>query len=117
MAISIITTVPIVAYPCRLSLDNLIFPSKEVAPHRYMQFALNYPRARSIVEVAVILTCAYGLSIGLPSVTVVFSLTGSTVSTLNSFIFPSLFYIKLSDWQYWWEPKVCLSFVAIVSFD
>ena len=116
MALSIITTWPMVTYPCRFSLDNLLFPSKEIAPHRYLQFLVDRPRLRSLVETIVIIAAAYGLSIGLPSVTFVFSLSGSTSSTVTSFVFPCLFYLKLEDWRYWWEPKVYLPFFFFNSY-
>jgi len=115
MALSIITTVPMVTYPCRFSLDNLLFPSKEVAPHRYLQSLLDRPRLRNVLETSLMLFVAFLLSIFLPSVTFVFSLTGSTSSTLTSFVFPCLFYLKLEDWHYWWEWRVVKAFTLLIA--
>jgi hypothetical protein len=80
MALAIILTFPTVAYPCRFSLDNLLFPDKEVAFHPKLQYFLQHPRMRSIILTAVIILASYVLAIFVPSVSTVFGLTGRCLS-------------------------------------
>eukprot|EP01087_Luapelamoeba_hula_P000151 TRINITY_DN10094_c0_g1_i1.p1 TRINITY_DN10094_c0_g1~~TRINITY_DN10094_c0_g1_i1.p1 ORF type:complete len:428 (-),score=61.81 TRINITY_DN10094_c0_g1_i1:375-1658(-) len=83
MAVSICLTTPTIVYPYRLSLDNLLFPSHQ-SPHRWLALFFEYPRYRLVCETVAILGTGYICATAIPSVTVVFSLTGSTASTLTS---------------------------------
>jgi amino acid permease len=48
-----------------------------------------------------------------PKVEVIFSLTGSTSSTLTSFIFPPLFYLKLNK-NGWFNWKNLFAYLLII---
>eukprot|EP01088_Endostelium_zonatum_P003107 TRINITY_DN1414_c0_g1_i1.p1 TRINITY_DN1414_c0_g1~~TRINITY_DN1414_c0_g1_i1.p1 ORF type:complete len:579 (-),score=108.38 TRINITY_DN1414_c0_g1_i1:11-1747(-) len=111
MTISIMLTYPMVSFPCRYSLDNLLFPSKTTAPNWIKNFPLlkngtkdkvgnwmiKNPTNRTVIEATLIAVCALILSILFPSVSRVFSLTGSTGSTFTSYILPAWFYMMLSS--------------------
>lgn len=104
VAISIILTFPTVLFPSRVSLDNIIFPDKDIAPHPWLQYFIGKDRLRTMIATAMLIVPAYILSITLPGVTIVFSLTGSTASTCCSYLFPGWFYLKLSE-RSWKDPR------------
>jgi len=114
MAVSIILTYPMANFPCRFSLDNLLFPSKTEPPawmtitcgnfknltgRKLAKLAIAYPRWRTFAEALVITSLAYVLSILFPKISIVFGLTGSTASTFTSYLLPSWFYLMLSTPQ------------------
>jgi len=37
------------------------------------------------------------------------------ITVLKRVLLPSLFYIKLVKWRYWWEPKIFCAFALIVA--
>jgi solute carrier family 38 (sodium-coupled neutral amino acid transporter), member 10 len=104
--LSIFLTFPMAVFPCRLSFDNLItslvHPCKKYVDKVFKNASL-WENVRGFIETLSIVGSGYFLAIWLPEVDVVFSLTGSTASALTSYIFPSLFYIKLTKhgWFHW----------------
>src|SRR5690606_6890267 len=119
-SISIILTYPMVSYPCRVSLDNLFFDFIDLlkkaifCKHRAKQMVDSRPPSqikyiftsetlRVVAGTFFIGITAFILAVTFPKVEVVFSLTGSTAATMTSFIFPPLFYIKLTRnrWLSW----------------
>jgi amino acid permease len=114
MAMSVILTFPTVTYPCRLSLDNLLFPDKEVAVHPRLQVLLDRPRLRLNLLTAIIIFISYLFSILLPSVSTVFGLTGSTASTFTSYLLPGWFYLRLRGYS--WFDRRAIPLVLLLIF-
>jgi amino acid permease len=84
---------------CRNSLDNilnLIFICIKEKPKKMPDIIWNNSKfLRNIIETFIICLLAYIITVLFPKIEIIFSLVGSTTSTLISFVFPPLFYIKL----------------------
>ena len=118
--ITIFLTYPMTVFPSRISLDNIVkslwnWKIKETDP-RHKIFKENsyldqiheflwtyFPDIRFVLETIVLLGFAYLLAVTFPNVENVLSLTGSTASTMTSYIFPATFYIKATKngWFHW----------------
>ncbi|MEE6522160.1 hypothetical protein FKM82_020575 [Ascaphus truei] len=82
--LAVLLTVPLIHFPARKAFMMLLFPSY---PFSYILHVL--------VTVALNITIVL-LAIYVPDIRNVFGVVGSTTSTCLLFIFPGLFYIKLS---------------------
>jgi amino acid permease len=104
--VTIFLTFPMSVFPCRLSFNNLInsliSPCQNYVDKMFVDASF-WENVRGFFETLLIVGSGYFLAIFLPEVDVVFSLTGSTASACTSYIFPSLFYIKLTKhgWFHW----------------
>eukprot|EP01080_Neovahlkampfia_damariscottae_P010342 gene10342-2756_t len=105
--LTIFLTFPMTVFPCRLSFDNIII-SLASPFEKYLKKFTNpkstiWENIRGFLETFIIIFSGYFLAIYFPQVDVVFSLTGSTASACTSYIFPALFYIKLTKngWFHW----------------
>jgi amino acid permease len=78
---------PVVAYCCRSAIDYLIFGDKPITNFRH------------ISETLLLWGCCFGVSIAIPSITVVLGLAGSV--PFSEFLFPCLFLRKFRDHQKW----------------
>ncbi|XP_053285665.1 sodium-coupled neutral amino acid transporter 3 isoform X1 [Pleuronectes platessa] len=100
-------TVPIVLFPVRRALQQMLFPNK----------TFNWPR--HIVIAIILLTCINLLVIFAPSILGIFGIIGATSAPCLIFIFPAVFYIRivpkeeepLSSW-----PKILAFIFAGIGF-
>ena len=125
LTLSIILTFPLALFPCRLSLDRLIFPhlapfgaasasrpadSYEVLvddqarePQDPVVLIGYVPVLKStirfVVETLCIVVLAFLLAIFLPGVDVVFALVGSSGSACTGYIFPAILWFKARQWM------------------
>jgi amino acid permease len=118
--LTIFFTFPMTVFPSRISLDNIIkslwdWKIKETDPRKIIfkkdsyldkiheSLWENFPNIRFVLETIVLLGFAYWLAVLFPNVENVLSLTGSTASTMTSYIFPATFYIKATKhgWFHW----------------
>jgi sodium-coupled neutral amino acid transporter 6 len=132
---SIFLTVPVTVYPARLSLDNLLkslwspwFKSGQDQPQWFEKDSSmdwyhgiawrHFENIRLVVETILILVLGYVLAISVPHVETVFSITGSTASACTSYLFPAMFYLKLTrkSWLHWSCLLCVLMFVFGVVF-
>lgn len=77
------TSFPLLAFPCRTALDQLIFGNRP------------WERSRQIVEACFIISNALICALFIPNVLVVWGFIGSTVAVAILFLLPPLFYLKL----------------------
>ena len=107
--LTIFLTFPMTVFPCRLSLDNILLSLLSPFEKYLKKFKISnssniiLENIRGFIETFIIIFFGYFLAIYFPQVDVVFSLTGSTASACTSYIFPALFYIKLTKngWFHW----------------
>ena len=88
MVIAISLSFPLLSYPCLSCLDVLLVPSG---------FGLRTPKSRWYAEAICLVLGTLGLAIAVPSIVVVFSLTGASAAVCICFVLPGLFFLKLSD--------------------
>ena len=117
---SIFLTVPVTVFPARLSFDNLLKslwspwfkPGQEKSEWFAKDSTLDwyhgfiwrhFENVRLVLETILILVLAYVLACTVPYVETVFSITGSTASACTSYLFPAMFYLKLTkkSWFHW----------------
>lgn len=129
--LTIFLTFPMTVFPTRLSLDNIFkslwspfFKPGQPKPQWFTKDSQfdwyhgilwkNFENVRLVIETCVIMGLAYVLAIALPQVDFVFSVTGSTASACTSYIFPAMFYLKLTrkPWHHW----SCLLCIAMFIF-
>jgi len=133
--LTIFFTLPMVVYPCRLSFDNLItamfskcvpkeapslkFVLEESRWNQFLKFIWKYALdIRWAIWTFLIFALALLFAILLPQIEVIFSLLGSTASSCTSYIFPGLFYLKLSPyrWYHWSKIGAFLMILFGVAF-
>ncbi|XP_051885896.1 sodium-coupled neutral amino acid symporter 2-like [Pristis pectinata] len=81
--IAVTLTVPVVLFPIRTSVQQLLFPSKE------------FNWIRHIIITFVILGCINCLVIFVPTIRDIFGFIGSSAAAMLIFILPSAFYLRL----------------------
>ena len=79
--ISILCTVPLILFPMRKALTELLFAGKP------------FSWARHLALTAVLLAAKTGLAIALPGIHVVFAVVGATSSVMLVFVLPSTIYL------------------------
>jgi len=108
MAISIILSIPVVLWPMRESLDQLIIscwrkyqkkPQKTDPTIPYDNFSvLSY--LRYTLETLFLIGLSLLIAIGIPSFATILGLSGSLTKMIICFLFPCIFFIRLSENRY-----------------
>lgn len=84
MAISVLLSYPVVVFPCRISVDRILFPTR---PYTYQRFVLENI---AIVFVAFFIGCA------IPSFGTLLGIFGAVTATTIGYILPPVFYLNLA---------------------
>lgn len=96
-AISIILSYPVILYPCRYSVDRLLFPSKEFSYPRFVIetiVLILLSIGKYIYTIgSVFLTFLAGIATLIPSFATILGLFGSLTNTAVGYILPSLFFL------------------------
>lgn len=88
VAFIIILTFPLMQYCCRNSIESVFFSKSEFTWFRWIMTAF------------LICLASYGIGIGVPYISVIFSFSGATTGVFIMYLFPCLIYIKLeTDWK------------------
>ncbi|KJE97855.1 hypothetical protein CAOG_07937 [Capsaspora owczarzaki ATCC 30864] len=83
-SISIILSYPVIVFPCRYSVDRLLFPNSQQS---YRRFA---------IETVCIVSVGYLVAIAVPELATVIGLFGGLTSTTIAYVLPPLFYIRIA---------------------
>lgn len=89
VAVSVIVAFPLNVFPCRFTLSHMLWSKSDS----------QIPSKLSHLLTVIIATFALLLALCVPNVSVVFALTGSTVSAFICFILPGLFITRLKQYQ------------------
>src|SRR4051812_44201348 len=97
MAISIILSYPVIVFPCRFSIDALIFPDRPLSSRRF------------ILQNVSVVVAAFLVAVAIPSFATVLGIFGAVTSTIIGYVLPSIFYLKLSDFPFRHDRKKWLA--------
>jgi len=86
---AVIVAFPLNVFPCRFTLSHMLWSKSDA----------DIPASLSRLLTVVISLSALLLALCVPNVSVVFALTGSTVSAFICFILPGLFITRLEQYQ------------------
>jgi sodium-coupled neutral amino acid transporter 10 len=84
--VGVLLSYPVILFPCRISLDRLLFPS-----------APSHTRPRFVAETLGVLAVVLAIALAIPDLGAVLGLFGSLSSTCIGFVLPSLFFLSSSD--------------------
>eukprot|EP00744_Colponema_vietnamica_P007174 GILI01010359.1.p1 GENE.GILI01010359.1~~GILI01010359.1.p1 ORF type:complete len:534 (-),score=143.64 GILI01010359.1:524-2125(-) len=85
MTFSLVLAFPLNIFPCRYSIDVLLFHNRP------------YSRVRTVLITLFTVAAALGIAVVVPGINVVFELLGGTASAFVCFILPGAFILKLSS--------------------
>ncbi|XP_052263344.1 putative sodium-coupled neutral amino acid transporter 10 isoform X1 [Dreissena polymorpha] len=90
--LSIAVSMPLIIFPCRVSLHTLLFPPKpkEDVPH-----SSKMPESHFLGITVFIVVVSMIIAILIPNIEFVLALTGATAGTLICYIFPALFFLNV----------------------
>ena len=104
MMLSLVLSVPLIIYPCRICIHTLL---KENLPDGFLrQFR---PSVYFNSETFFIVSVAYAISVFLPEIRVAFGLTGAVTGCMLVYILPPAFFLRLS------KQRMCDNTTAFVS--
>lgn len=83
MALSVSLTYPLVLFPLRFTIDDLIFGGKQSTTLRH------------VLETIILVLLSYGIATAIPVLSIVFGISGSICAMLTNFILPSALYWKI----------------------
>jgi len=87
MIVSVILGYPLVVFPCRESIDRLIFPGRDAS------------YARLVVITFAVITITYTIAALIPSFSAILGLSGALTKTAIGYILPPLFYMMAKPGQ------------------
>ncbi|XP_067935576.1 putative sodium-coupled neutral amino acid transporter 10 isoform X2 [Watersipora subatra] len=98
--ISVAFSFPLMVFPCRQSLNTLLFSTNE-SLQRHAGFTGQAPMSSNKFNslTALIILGTLCIGINFPNVEFVIGLNGSTVGCLISFIFPAVMFLKIVDFK------------------
>ena len=105
MAVSLVLSVPLIIYPCRLCVHTLL---KENLPKGFLRKCS--PNFYFNGETFAIVGVAYCISVLLPEIRVAFGLTGAVTGCALVYILPPSFYLRISG------EHVCDSWMSFMSW-
>lgn len=94
LCISFIFTVPLIQFPHRRALEQLLFREQPFAWKRHLLFGF--------ISISVVLT----LAIEVPQITEVFGAVGSTSSVTLVFLLPACVFLKVEEGQWYSRNKL-----------
>eukprot|EP00457_Paulinella_chromatophora_P005839 gb/GEZN01005856.1/.p1 GENE.gb/GEZN01005856.1/~~gb/GEZN01005856.1/.p1 ORF type:complete len:429 (+),score=47.30 gb/GEZN01005856.1/:24-1310(+) len=92
MAVSILLSYPVIVFPCRISVDRLLFPSR---PYSYRRFVL---------ENLSIVSLAFCIAVLIPQLSTLLGVFGALTSTFIGYVLPPLYYLRVTD-KPWKEDR------------
>lgn len=101
MALSVVFGYPLMVFPCRDAIDNLLFPLREKS---YIRLA---------VESMLIITLTYAIAALIPSFSTLLGLSGSITKTSIAYILPPLFYLRASKKPFQTDKLKWLSVILL----
>lgn len=106
---SIAVSIPLIVFPCRVSLYNLLFPQK---PKEDIPMSGKIPEFHFKVITIFIIVGSMVIGIMVPNVEFVLGLNGATMGTLICYIFPALFFLGVmsSSSEGKWTARLVLVF-------
>ncbi|ODN00442.1 putative sodium-coupled neutral amino acid transporter 10 [Orchesella cincta] len=94
---SVVFSVPLVVFPCRVSLNSLIFKSVSTYHHVH-DMSTNYiPESRMKFLTVTIVAFTLIIGIIIPNIELVLGLVGSTTGSVICIIFPSIMFVKVTS--------------------
>ncbi|KAK6169172.1 hypothetical protein SNE40_020272 [Patella caerulea] len=96
--ISTAITIPLIMFPCRVSLYNLLFSQIHYKPkgHDDMPAQTHIPEIHFKILTLFIVIVPMIVAIIVPNVEFILSFNGATMGTLMCFIFPAIFFLKVN---------------------
>lgn len=103
VAFIIILTFPLMQYCCRNSIERIFFQKSEFTWFRWS------------ITAFLICIVSYGIGIGVPYISVIFSFSGATTGVFIMYLFPCLVYLKLeTDWKRKIIPAIGIIFAILL---
>lgn len=101
-AVSIILSYPVIVFPCRHSVDRLLFPTRQPS---YLRFVC--------ITVGILLT-GYIIAVAIPQLATVIGLFGGITSTTIAYILPPWFYIRIAPLNFSADRKKWIAMTVFI---